>query len=272
MAYMGGMQSNFNHCADNGTNMFNPGNWNWSSGRTYTGIATGAISGAGMVGINVLPQIYGAIPNGALQAGINVGINGIGNSIDGDPFFQGAAIPAAMGFASGAISGYISAKEIGLNPLTGGGYSKALDARLNQMIAEGKLDPKSRFLLSTKKNNESLTNLGYDVTGDNNWGYTRYQEDKNAASLKTRKAIKSTEFGDILKHENRHQLDKWLRTKGANGNWRFTDFELIETRALYIGLSQPESLAGLNRAIETLNTWPNSGKIINNLIQYPLWP
>jgi len=100
MAYIGGIQANF-FTADN---PMNPADWDWSSGSTYTGIITGALSGAGMAGINVFPQIYG-LQNGLLHAGFNVGINGIGNIIDGDPFFQDAAIPAAKGLISGACSG-----------------------------------------------------------------------------------------------------------------------------------------------------------------------
>lgn len=119
MMYMGGMQANFMHCADNGSNFFNPGNWDWSSSGTYIGMANGAVSGAGMVGIPILPQAQGLLLNGITQASINVAINGVGNVFDGDPFFQGWAMPAAMGFASGAYSGYNSAKVAGLNPWTG---------------------------------------------------------------------------------------------------------------------------------------------------------
>jgi hypothetical protein len=119
MVYAGGMQANFMYCGNNGTNVFNPGNWNWSSGSTYTGMINGGLSGAGMMGIPILPAVPGAIPNGALQAGFVVGINGIGNMIDGNSFFEGAAIPAAMAFAGGAVAGYNMAKAKGLNVWTG---------------------------------------------------------------------------------------------------------------------------------------------------------
>lgn len=121
MAYFGGTTANFNHAAETGGNPFNPGDWDWSSSGTYIGIVSGAVSGAGMAGINILPQfnVYGAIPNGVLHAGINVGVNGIGNAIDGDPFFEGWAVPAAMGLVSGGISGYKNAQNVGANPWTG---------------------------------------------------------------------------------------------------------------------------------------------------------
>ena len=96
----------------------NPCDWNWKSGSTYTALASGALQGLGIAGVPL--GIDGAIPNGLLQSGISVGINGIGNIIDGDNFFEDAAGPAIMGFVGGAISGYISAQEKGFNPWTGG--------------------------------------------------------------------------------------------------------------------------------------------------------
>ena len=73
-------------------------------------------------------------------------------------------------------------------------------------------------------------------------------------------------------HENRHLLDTWMRVQDPASNWGFRDIELLEVRALYIGISQPQSLEGLNTAAKALSTWPNSNKIINNLIQTELWP
>jgi hypothetical protein len=55
------------------------------------------------------------IPNGALQAGVQVTLNGIGNVTDGQEFFDNWYWSAGMGFASGAVSGYGLAKEKGLN-------------------------------------------------------------------------------------------------------------------------------------------------------------
>jgi RHS repeat-associated protein len=116
MAYFGGMQANFAYAADHNTNPFNPGNWNWSSAHTYIGIAGGAMGGAGMVGYAIpYTQIPGMLPNGALQAGVQVTLNGIGNLTDDRKFFDNWYWSAAMGFASGAFAGYNLAKEKGLN-------------------------------------------------------------------------------------------------------------------------------------------------------------
>jgi hypothetical protein len=60
-------------------------------------------------------QVSGMIPNGALQAGVQVTLNGIGNVTDGREFFDNWYWSAGMGFASGAVSGYGLAKEKGLN-------------------------------------------------------------------------------------------------------------------------------------------------------------
>jgi RHS repeat-associated protein len=116
MAYIGGMQANFSYAAANNTNPFNPGNWNWKSANTYIGIAGGAMSGAGIAGYPIpYTQVPGMLPNGALQAGIQVSLNGIGNLTDGRKFFDNWYWSAGMGFASGAFSGYGLAKEKGLN-------------------------------------------------------------------------------------------------------------------------------------------------------------
>jgi RHS repeat-associated protein len=116
MAYFGGMQANFAHAAEQGTNPFNPGNWNWGSAHTYIGIAGGAMGGAGMAGYAIpYTQVPGMLPNGALQAGIQVTLNGIGNLTDDRKFFDNWYWSAGMGFASGVISGYGLAKEKGLN-------------------------------------------------------------------------------------------------------------------------------------------------------------
>jgi hypothetical protein len=44
-AYMGGVQANFFHDVENGSNPFNPADWNWKSPRTYIGVASGAFTG-----------------------------------------------------------------------------------------------------------------------------------------------------------------------------------------------------------------------------------
>jgi hypothetical protein len=112
MAYFGGMQANFMYCSNNGTNMFNPGNWNWKSGSTYLSIVSGAVSGVNAVGIgfSLYPQVSGMLTNGFLQAGIQVGVNGLINLTDKRPFFSGWYWSALQGFASGAYAGYNMAK------------------------------------------------------------------------------------------------------------------------------------------------------------------
>jgi hypothetical protein len=105
MAYFGGMQANF-FTADN---PMNPADWNWSSPSTYIGIGSGALSGAGMAGLNVptlFPNLDGMITRGVYQAGVNVGLNGIGNAINGDPFFDNWGGAALSGFVNGAATGY----------------------------------------------------------------------------------------------------------------------------------------------------------------------
>jgi RHS repeat-associated protein len=116
MAYIGGMQSNFSYAAANAVNPFNPGNWNWKSAHTYIGMAGGAMGGAGVAGYAIpYTQVPGMMTNGALQAGVQVTLNGIGNVTDGRKFFDNWYWSAGMGFASGAFSGYGLAKEKGLN-------------------------------------------------------------------------------------------------------------------------------------------------------------
>lgn len=118
MAYFGGVQSNFFHAAETGGNPFNPGDWNWSSPSTYIGIGSGALTGVGMAGYQVptlFPNLDGMITRGAYQAGVNVGLNGIGNTITGDPFFDNWGGAALSGFASGAIKGYQLADVNGTN-------------------------------------------------------------------------------------------------------------------------------------------------------------
>ncbi len=109
MAYMGGVQSNF----FNEGNPFNPGNWNWGSANTYIGIIGGAIGGAGMVGYNMLCQIPGMLSNGALQSGIEVALNGLGNITEDRPFFDGWYIAAGTGLLTGAAAGRDLAKSTG---------------------------------------------------------------------------------------------------------------------------------------------------------------
>ncbi|MDR1583991.1 MAG: hypothetical protein LBS55_12195 [Prevotellaceae bacterium] len=117
MAYFGGMQTNFMYCSNNGTNMFNPGNWNWKSAHTYIGIASGVLQGAGIAGVNLgfTTNVSGMLTNGFLQAGVQTTLNGIGNLTENKPFFEGWYFAAGMGFVSGAISGYELANAKGSN-------------------------------------------------------------------------------------------------------------------------------------------------------------
>ena len=110
--YLSGVQSNVGYCYQNGTNPLNPGNWNWKSPNTYVNMANSA---------GLLPNLNvpGAIPNGALHAGGQVALNGIGNLISGDNFFNNWGWSAGMGFVSGGYSGFQLANARGLNPWTG---------------------------------------------------------------------------------------------------------------------------------------------------------
>ncbi len=80
------------------------GDINWGSvGRSaLTAGITGGLDAAFEGGLNVA----GAIPNGALQAGIGVGVNGLVNTAFGDRFFKGAGSVALTSGIQGAISGY----------------------------------------------------------------------------------------------------------------------------------------------------------------------
>ena len=289
MAYIGGTQANFMHCGNNSTNPFNPGNWDWSSGRTYTGIATGAISGAGMAGVNVFPTLPGAI-NGVLQAGINVGINGIGNVIDGTPFFQGAAIPAAMGLISGAISGYQMAHSVGANPLTGKGYLQGvLNKEDNYLMDKGDVctSLKNRHLLVCSREN---FNIAIENTGAEGIEFTKGSVQEIASSgdkflegitistpksddvyiLIYKNTIRSQFLGDVLVHENIHYVDYshglYLSKSEANIN-------LMEIRALYYGnMLHGQTLEGFDRSMKILSSIPHSDQVINkSLIYQSLW-
>lgn len=111
MAYIGGIQANISHAADHGKNPFNPGNWNWGGANTYIGVISGAIGGAGMAGYSIPGQLPGILTNGSLQAGVQVGLNGIGNVTDGRKFFDDWYWAAGRGFLSGATIGYRLANE-----------------------------------------------------------------------------------------------------------------------------------------------------------------
>jgi len=90
-----------------------------NGGNFWSGAGKGFVTGLAYTGLSFL-NIPGAIPNGLLHAGGNVAINGISNSLNGQNFFQGWYMPAISGGLTGGLSGYNMAKEMGLNPWTGG--------------------------------------------------------------------------------------------------------------------------------------------------------
>ncbi len=61
------------------------------------------------------PNVPGMMTNGLLQSGMQVGLNGISNVGNGDNFFDNWGRAAAIGFVSGAYSGYKISKAGGLN-------------------------------------------------------------------------------------------------------------------------------------------------------------
>ena len=113
-AYFNLIAANVSYSYSQQTNPFNPFNWNWHSAGTYFSIATSALNGLATFGVLNF-GISGIIPNGLLQAGINIATNGLSNVLQGEPFFNGWVFPAASGFITGAISGYAMANTKGLN-------------------------------------------------------------------------------------------------------------------------------------------------------------
>ncbi len=113
-AYFNSLAANISFTSSQQTNPFNPLNWNWQSAGTYFSIATSALNGLTSFGVLNF-GIPGIIPNGFLQAGINVASNGLSNVLQGNQFFNGWVFPAVSGFLSGALSGYSLAQAKGLN-------------------------------------------------------------------------------------------------------------------------------------------------------------
>jgi len=66
-------------------------------------------------GISLFPQVKGIIPNGALQSGIQVTLNGVGNVLSDRKFFDNWYFSAAMGFIHGAYAGYQLSDAAGAN-------------------------------------------------------------------------------------------------------------------------------------------------------------
>ena len=113
MAYMGGIMSN----AMTAENPFNCATWNWRSVSTYTGIASGALSGAGMAGYSftIFPKVDGMLTRGAMMGSMSVVSNGIGNISQNKNFWNNWPGAAISGFVNGAIEGYCLADANGTN-------------------------------------------------------------------------------------------------------------------------------------------------------------
>jgi filamentous hemagglutinin len=98
----------------------NGGGWAEALGAGVKGAFFGAVGGAIGFGIGALVAVpTGAIAGGLYGAASGVVVNGVLNTIQNRPFFEGAALSAVLGGAGGAIGGYASAKKQGLNPITG---------------------------------------------------------------------------------------------------------------------------------------------------------
>jgi hypothetical protein len=103
MVYMGGMQANWSYSASQGTNPFNPGNWNWSSPGTYAGLASGLSSGltftiGGMFGHGV-----GSLGNELLRAGAHGALGGTMSWANGGSFWQGFAVSGVSSLAGSGM-------------------------------------------------------------------------------------------------------------------------------------------------------------------------
>ncbi len=62
-AYIGGLQANLSYCASDLSNPANPGNWDWSSPRTFLGIASGAMTGYSVTQPAAMTTEYSEIGN-----------------------------------------------------------------------------------------------------------------------------------------------------------------------------------------------------------------
>lgn len=197
MAYFGGMQANFFHAAETGKNPFNPGNWNWKSPSTYIGLASGALTGAGQAGFNVptlFPKIDGMLTRGAFQAGVNVGVNGIANTIIGDPFLKNVGGAALSGFINGAITGYQLADVNSKNLWWGSdiGYNRNKWSLFNWAVPDYTIDFRISNAGSKLANDcvptsfaEIETKRGGSRTYDNFKNSSNYQEDVGVSISRT---------------------------------------------------------------------------------------
>ncbi|MDR0543137.1 MAG: RHS repeat-associated core domain-containing protein [Dysgonamonadaceae bacterium] len=87
----------------------------FAGGNFREGFGKGILTGIVSAGLGYITQVPGMITNGLLQAGVNVGVNGLSNSLDGQDFFNNWYWSAASGLAVGAYSGYQLADTKGLN-------------------------------------------------------------------------------------------------------------------------------------------------------------
>ncbi|MCD2424454.1 FG-GAP-like repeat-containing protein [Niabella pedocola] len=210
MAYFGGVQANFFSASENGGNPFNPGDWNWKSPSTYIGIGSGALSGMGMAGIQLptlFPQIDGIIPRGLFQAGENVLINGIANTVTGEPFFKNWGGVALSGFVYGGISGYNLANEHSKNLWWGSdvGYNRNKWSFFNSDIPDETIDFRIPSVGSKLENDcvpttfaEIETRRGDARTYENFKTLTKYQDDigVSTSGVSYRKLVNGT-FTDV---------------------------------------------------------------------------
>lgn len=91
MMYMGGVQANF-FTADN---PMNPADWNWSSGKTYVGIASGLIPlGTQAIG-GIFGHELGSFGNELLRGGAHGIFGGLLSLAEGGDFWEGFAVGVA---------------------------------------------------------------------------------------------------------------------------------------------------------------------------------
>lgn len=134
MIYIGGAQANAIHCGMNGTNPFNPGNWNWGSGSTYIGMASGAgFSPASSIG-SLFGHGLGSVGMELARAGAHGLAGGLMNAAQGGNFWAGFGVGAVSSLAgsgmgalgmsdglSGAMGGVgaLTAWGLGGDPMSG---------------------------------------------------------------------------------------------------------------------------------------------------------
>jgi len=217
----------------------NPSDWNWSSPSTYIGIGSGALSGAGMAGLNVptlFPNLDGMITRGAYQAGVNVGLNGIGNAINGDPFFDNWGGAALSGFASGAVTGYQLADVNGKNLWWGSeiGYNRNKWSFFNSNVWDYEIGFGIPNVGSNSENDcvpttfaEIERKRGGSRTYDDFKKSTNYQQDVGVTTTqKSYETLVNNTFNDVQKlatsRERLALFDPQYMQNAANNNEVFS--------------------------------------------------